>query len=478
MILRHRDRPLVRFEWISSEEVRVDFVDAKALHLLPLAFGPAARDDRRELERALASWLCRRTAPMGRHFIRDLMFSLGLNMRDPDFHRKALDVSLGLSLNDVYWVVSDDFRGTWSACNLYENAFSKSMVAIAFTGQGVRGADEATTSPEMTTNGMLPKCWRRFGDEVLLFKGGTTAGAGHAFGLEPYSEYFAAQVAEALGFSHVDYDLARFKGRLCSTCRLFTSERMGYLPAALVPDRRAVLEDHRFAETFLFDAIIFNTDRHLGNFGYLVDNDTNEIVGAAPIFDNGYGLFSLLSLPEKCAADDFTPVLSHLHGRHPALFEHWLGFPGCSSLPLADCVRRLQGFRFRRHHHYNPSADRIALIERFLQKRISDMLRYLEKADDYIETTDVPVGVNSKTKRSSVGERSRKDSSVAELGADPLASQILWNLRANALMTQAELAAVLGRETRTVERKVRKLREAKLLRRVGSDKSGAWEVLI
>jgi len=377
MILRHRDRALLRFTWISSEEARVDFVDKDLRHLLPLAFGPAAREDRAALERALAAWLLRRTAPMGRHFIRDLMFSLGLNMRDPDFHRKALDLSLGLSLNDVYWVVPDDFRGTWAECNLYGNAFSKSMAAIAFTGLGVRAADETTTSPEMTTNGMLPKCWRRVGDDVLLYKGGTASGAeaGRAAGLEPYSEYFAAQIAEALGFDHVAYDLARFKGRLCSTCRLFTSERIGYLPAALVPDRRTALADPRFDETFLFDAIVFNTDRHLGNFGYLVDNETNEIIGAAPIFDNGYGLFSLMTLPENCAVDDFAPIQSYLRGNHPALFDHWLGFPNAKSMRLGDCVARLQGFRFRRHHHYNPSSDRITLIERFLRKRLDDILR-------------------------------------------------------------------------------------------------------
>jgi len=409
---------------------------------------------------------------MGRHFVRDLMFSLGLNMRDPDFHRKALGLSLGLSLNDVYWVVPDDFRSTWAECNLYGNAFSKSMAVIAFTGLGVRAADEATTSPEMTTNGMLPKCWRRVGDEVLLYKGGTATGAeaGRTVGLEPYSEYLAAQVAEALGFEHVAYDLARFKGRLCSTCRLFTSERIGYLPAALVPDRRSALVDPRFAETFLFDAIVFNTDRHLGNFGYLVDNETNEVLGASPIFDNGYGLFSLLTLPENCATDDFAPILAYLRGKHPALFDHWLGFPNVASMRLGDHVARLRGFRFRRHHHYNLPTHRITLIERFLQKRVDDILQYLEKADECLKVPSLGVGVNSKVKSTTVGD--------GELQGDPLALQILWNLKSNPLMTIGELAMVLGREKRTIERKVRMLREKGHLRRVGSDKSGSWMVIV
>jgi len=476
MILRHRDTPLLHFEWTSYDEVRIDFVDEKYLHLLPLSFSSVARENRQVLERELVTWLCRRTAPMGRHFMRDLMFSLGLNMRDPDFHRKSLELSLGLSLNDVYWVVPDGFSGAWKDSNLYENSFSKSMAEIAFTGFGVRATDEATTSPEMTTNGMLPKCWRRVGKEILLYKGGTASSVStsRAVGLEPYSEFYAAQVAEALGFSHVEYNLARFKGQLCSTCPIFTSNQIGYLPAAQIPDRRQLFTDPRFAETFLFDAIIFNTDRHLGNFGYLIDNDKNEIVGAAPIFDNGYGLFSLMMLPENHVADDFTELQSYLCGKHPALFDHWLGFPSLSLKSLGEQVERLRGFRFHRHQHYNLPKDRLDLIERFLQKRVSDILNYLDKADDFIQISENRVGVNSKKNHVDVGVK--VDASA--LVNDPLALQILWNLKANPLMTMVELSSVLGRDTRTVERKVRNLREAKLLRRTGSDKSGAWDVMI
>ena len=83
-----------------------------------------------------------------------------------------------------------------------------------------------------------------------------------------------------------------FPSRLCSTCSLFTSDKYGYIPAGRIVSKDEALADSRFADIFFFDALIFNTDRHMGNFGYLIDNDKNEIVGAAPIFDNGYGLFS------------------------------------------------------------------------------------------------------------------------------------------------------------------------------------------
>ena len=38
------------------------------------------------------------------------------------------------------------------------------------------------------------------------------------------------------------------------------------------------------------DALILNTDRHLGNFGFLFDNQTMEVKTAAPIFDHNRSL--------------------------------------------------------------------------------------------------------------------------------------------------------------------------------------------
>lgn len=472
MILKHRNRELLRFEWTESGGVSILSLEEASRKFLPIEFGVAAGKGHEELlaERLLL-WLNRRTAPMGRHFMRDLMASLGLNMRDPDFHRKALAFSKGLSLNDVYWVVSDDDDTVWEDCNLYSNEFSKSMAEIAFSGHGSRSPGEVTTSPEMTTNGMLPKCWRRVKGQVLLFKGGSEASlvAGVTRGLEPYSEFYASQIATCLGFSHVDYNLAMYKGRLCSTCPLFTSDKIGYLPAARLPNRLTVVSDPLFAETFLFDALVFNTDRHLGNFGYLVDNDTNEIVGAAPIFDNGYGLFSLADVEESPAKNDFTSLVSFLHGRHPALFDQWLGFADSLKDSLLSAVEKLRGFRFRRHQHYNLPMERLELIQGFLQKRVDDILRYGEKADKYIRIREKPVGVNSKVEKANVGVN-------ADL--DALSLQILWNMKADPLVTAKILAEVLGVEQRTIERRIRALREKMVLKRIGEDKSGHWQVLL
>ena len=447
MIVKHRDKELLRFKWLEPEGIQIISVNDAERKFLPLEFSDA--NDERMLERRLEAWLKNRTAPMGRHFIRNLMASLGLDPQEPDFHRKALDFSKGLSLNDVYWVTADNFTGSWRDCNLYDNEFSKTMSEIAFSGSGEIGNEVITTSPELTTNGMLPKCWRRKNGKILLYKGAL------ATGNEPYAEYYAAQVAAAMGLLHVDYDLAMYKGRLCSTCPLFTSDKIGYIPASRLPNRKAMLNDARFVSMFLFDALVFNTDRHFGNFGYLIDNDRNEVCGVAPIFDNGYAMFE-----------------PH-YGKHPALFDTWLGgLNGAKEILNSQfsILNSLKGFRFSRHPHYNWSSEKLEQIERFLQKRIDDILKYGLNADEYLEISENDVGVKNKISNDNVG--------VNLQNLDPLDLQILWNMKANRFITGKELALVLGREERTIERHIKLLREMNIVNRVGADKNGYWDVVV
>ena len=97
---------------------------------------------------------------------------------------------------------------------------------IAFTGYGSSIRSSLASCPEFTTNGMLPKCWRRSGNVIRLYKSGTK-GVSNT-GREPYSEYYAAQIAKALGINAIEYNLSKWEGELCSTCALFTSKEKSF----------------------------------------------------------------------------------------------------------------------------------------------------------------------------------------------------------------------------------------------------------
>ncbi len=450
MILKHRDRELLRFEWIEPQGVRVLSVNEAERKFLPLEMKGVATDE------TLWQWLTRRTVPKHRHYIQMMLGNLGITRMST---RDILELCKGLSLNDVYWIVPDSFKGTWKDHNLYSNEFSKTLAVMAFTG-GFRGEFNAerdiTTSPEFTTNGMLAKCWRRVDGEVLLYKSGTEGAANTGF--EPYSEYYAAQLADALGLRHVPYGLEKFKGRLCSTCPLFTSDKYGYVPAGRLVTRDEALADPRFADIFLFDAIIFNTDRHMGNFGYIIDNDVNEIVGAAPIFDNGYGLFSLAMYRPGQKYDEYGDLRKYISHVTPALYEKWLEFPKELTFEMINRLKPLKGFRFKRHKYYNLPVDRLSRIEDFLQNRISKILDFGKKADEFLNI-------------------SSEHDSVNHVTCSSLGLQIKTNLKADPFITYMELADILQVSQSSIARKMKALQDAGEIKRMGADKNGYWLVV-
>ena len=87
---------------------------------------------------------------------------------------------------------------------------------------------------------MLPKAWRRVKGEIYLYKGGTSGFANT--GKEPFSEFYSAQVAAAMGLDHIYYSLSMWKGQLCSTCKLFTSKEISFIPASTLMDTSRITE--------------------------------------------------------------------------------------------------------------------------------------------------------------------------------------------------------------------------------------------
>ena len=447
MILRHRDRELLRFEWTGARGVRVLSVNEAERSFLPIDMLGTVTDE------SLWKWLTRRVAPISRTNIQDLLLKQGL---DPKDTRHVLELCRALSLNDVYWISGEKSKKTWAEVNLYDNNFSKAISFLALTGEGSIPNRGWRSSPEYTTDGNLAKCWRRVGDEVRLYKSGTK-GAINA-GFEPYSEYYAAQIAEALELPHARYGLEKFKGKLCCTSPLFTSDRYSFVPAKRMTDKLDPIGDPRFANIFLFDALIFNTDRHLGNFGYLVDNDTNEIVGPAPIFDNGYGLFSQAVEAPGTKNHEFDDLRVFLNRVRPACYDGWLSFPGGVTREMKERLKKLIGFRFTPHHTHNLHVERLRKIESFIQKRVSGIIEFGEKADDLLAITEKTGTINQ------------------DHGYDSLLNAILENIRADSYITQEELCDVLSVTRSVLTKAMSRLQASGRLARVGSRKTGYWQV--
>ena len=376
-ILKHFDTPLIRFhasEDTNDPEITILWINEANHGLLPMDMGEPT-------EEHISKWLQRRTIPKNRAFVRTFLAKCGLSTNRP---MSIISVSKGLSLNDSYWVVNEDFEGSFEQYNLYENRFSQILAYIAFTGYGSSIRSSLMSSPEFTTNGMLPKCWRRISGKIVLYKGGTS-GASKA-GNEPYSEFYASQVAQAMGINAISYGLSKWKGILCSTCELFTSMETAYIPVGRVVTKggmKAVQEyyhslgpdfEKAFRDMLVFDAVICNTDRHFGNFGLLINSKTNQVSEPAPLFDHGNSLFNYAGkefMKDEAALDAYIKTLQ------PCVYDDFIGTAASyMNDENREQLRHLLTFKFKRHSRYNLSDHEISLMEGQIRKRAAILLEY------------------------------------------------------------------------------------------------------
>ena len=353
---------------LSGEECRILWVDEDNKNLLPIGL--------KLTERGIISWLKSRVVHKKRANAEILLTKLGLSFNDI---LGIIRICKGLSLNDSYWVVEDEFDGKFENYNLYENNFSRTLALIAYTGHGSSVARGFTSSPEFTTNGMLKKCWRRVDGKIYLYKGGTMGAANT--GKEPYSEFYAAQIAQTMGIKHVDYNLRQWKGMLSSVCELFTDINTAYVPIGRFVGKDSLLaiaqllKDYgeefynEFADMLVFDALTFNTDRHTGNFGLLVDSHTNKVKAFAPVFDNGLSLFNI------AMEDDLADIENYSKTRKPAMggsYEEVVR--AFISERQRVMLRKMINFKFTLHPRYNLPKSRLKGIEKFLQMRVNELL--------------------------------------------------------------------------------------------------------
>lgn len=281
-----------------------------------------------------------------------------------------IDISFGLSLNDSLWIVPEKKAYlNWEEVNLYKNPFSERLQMASF-GLGYEGNSPYKISPEFTTNGMLKKCWIRENDKIFLLKSNSETGFDFASKhVEVFSEYYTSQIAKLFKPNSIIYDIVEFNGELCSKCQIFTTENRGYLPITaflteeelkkgekILTDKSYFVEKaisiygkENFEDLMLFDALIGNRDRHLGNFGMIINNKTFEVLNAAPIFDNGESILNYY---------DFSK--NYVQQRHENFFE------------------KLKTFKFKRHPEYNLSENILVSFERHLHSMSERALKIIE----------------------------------------------------------------------------------------------------
>lgn len=317
----------------------------------------------------LFTFLDRRKAPKHRKHIEQLLERYGCTDIDG-----FIRVTHAVSLNDTFWVKEEGSSLKWADVSLYSNSFDEMIANAAFDG-AISDTDLSSTSPEFGTDGSYAKCWVRESDGIYLCKSGSAT-----FELEPLSEYLASQLAEIICNEYVSYDMDFLHHKLVSKCRLFTDEHFGLVKAgrvvtggksiaSLLDYFERIGSGNAFRRMCIFDSLILNIDRHLGNFGVLMDNDSMEVIRMAPVFDNNRSLcFDLDN-------DQLKNIDWYLKKIKPSIGSDFIFTArGLLTDDIRQELKNLKGFTFSQHPKISVDQERLDLLSRIVYRQIDSIL--------------------------------------------------------------------------------------------------------
>lgn len=233
-------------------------------------------------------WCASRVLSLDRKYAKEILNSIGMAQAITDRDRAKISLSYHcVSLTDLYWVKEKEETISYDEINLYDNSLNEAVVELSLRGKSMTVTNQEL-APDLSTRGCFPKAWIRKEDTFVLLKDG---------GEETVKrEVLASRISQCFDFKQVAYQEDFYDGEKVSASRIVTSKRysmvskMAFQIYAVNHDLDVLEECIRVdKKTYygmnILDYLIGNTDRHPENWGFLVDNQTNEYLSLYPIMD-------------------------------------------------------------------------------------------------------------------------------------------------------------------------------------------------
>ena len=206
-----------------------------------------------------------------------------------------IEACQGLSLNDNFWIRKEDENIRYEDIDIRSNPLSKYAYDIAILGKYI-SATVRELRPELVTDGMYPKVWKREDGILELWKTDVT----RSF-VNTRAEIKASRILDHSNVNHVKYEERKQEGILFAVSECVSNERLSHISAQSVRDWCRHTEtdflryvEERFPEDFhrmiFTDYILANTDRHFGNWWFQADADANRIIGLGALMDHNQAL--------------------------------------------------------------------------------------------------------------------------------------------------------------------------------------------
>lgn len=233
-------------------------------------------------------WCASRVLSLDRTYAKVIMNSLGVSQAMTDQDRAQISLSYHcVSLNDVYWIRTVGEAVTFEELNLYDNKLNEAIIPLPLKGKHLTVTNKEL-APDLSTKGCFPKAWIRRGTEFYLLKDGGKDVVRR--------ELLASKICQCFEVPQVVYEEDFYDGEMVTRSIIVTSKqysiisKLAYDVYAINNDMDTIAECIRldpiaYYGMNILDYLVGNTDRHPENWGFFIDNATNQPISLYPLMD-------------------------------------------------------------------------------------------------------------------------------------------------------------------------------------------------
>ncbi len=234
-------------------------------------------------------WCSTRLLTLDRKYAKELLNSIGAKQALTDKDRAHIAMSYRcLSLRDLYWVRKQGETILFRSVDLYRHSLNNALVDIALRGRNLTLNNSSLIASDLSTNGVFPKAWLRTNNGFVLLKDGGKSAV--------YREHLASEIAKCFTTDSVGYRLRDYQGEAVTECDIITG--LDYSIVAMddfeiycvnndinLHEYVKKLDAENYYLMNIIDYLAGNTDRHMGNWGFLINNKTNKPIKLYPLMD-------------------------------------------------------------------------------------------------------------------------------------------------------------------------------------------------
>ncbi len=264
-------------------------------------------------------WCASRVLTLDREYAKQILNSIGVMQATTDRDRANIALSYHcLSLTDIFWVRQENEQVSFDQINLFDHHLDEALIEISLRGKQMTVTNKELAQ-DLSTRGCFPKAWIRNEDGFWLLKDGGKDVVRR--------ELLASRISQCFDIVQVKYEKSEYDKQIVTKSKITTSKDISIVAKAAF-DIYAVnndidtiafcqkLDAKAYYGMNIIDYLVGNTDRHPENWGFVVNNATNQPISLYPVMDFNQ---SFLSYDNLDGANCQTVLPRHLTQKEAAI---------------------------------------------------------------------------------------------------------------------------------------------------------------